>query len=343
LPSTTSWLGTAEVGDPGRQDPKPGRAARSGSVLVISSERDEHATAVASQLTRLGVEHHLLDLARFPEEIGLVLRYGNDGAPTAMLRGVGGVDVDLAGVGAVWYRRPQPFGIPSSLSRPSHRAFAFNESHEAIAGLWQSLDVFWMNHPTRDEVAARKAYQLGVARASGLEIPPTLITNDPSEARRFLAERASNRTIYKAFSATQQEWRETRVVRDEEMAVLDQVRHAPVIFQEYVPARFDLRVTIVGDQIFAAAIHSQDTQYQVDFRIDMNRAKVEPHDLPTQVATGLRDFMRRLGIVYGAIDMRLTPDGRYVFLEVNPAGQWLFIEGRTGQPISAAVADTLAG
>lgn len=332
-----------EVADRGRPDLRPERAARPGSVLIISSERDEHAWAVATELTRLGVEHHLLDLAGFPESVGLVLRYANEASPVALLRGVGGADIDLANVRAVWYRRPQPFVIPASLSRPSHRTFAYNESHEAIAGLWQMLDVVWMNHPTRDEVAARKAYQLSVARSSGLEIPQTLISNDPSEVRRFLAERGSKGTIYKSFSATQQEWRETRLVRDEELAVLDQVRHAPVIFQEYVPARFDLRVTVVGDQIFAAAIHSQDTEYQVDFRIDMNRAKVEPHDLPSEVATRLAELMRRLGLVYGAIDMRLTPDGRYVFLEVNPAGQWLFIEGRTGQPISAAVAQTLAG
>jgi hypothetical protein len=92
----------------------------------------------------------------------------------------------------------------------------------------------------------------------------------------IVAEGGSNGTIYKAFSATEAEWRETRLVPAEELAVLDQVRHAPVIFQDYVPAAlFDLRVTVVGDDMFAAAIHSQDTQYPVDFRIDMNRAKVE--------------------------------------------------------------------
>lgn len=330
-----------EVGDPRHQGSTS--TGRSGSVLIVSSERDEHAGAVRAHLTGLGVDHHLLDLSRFPEDIGLILRYANGGSPVALLRGVDGVDIDAARVRAVWYRRPQPFGIPPSLNRPSHRTFAYSESHEAIAGLWQILDVFWMNHPTRDEVAARKAYQLGVASACGLEIPRTLISNDPSEVSRFVADGGSNGTIYKAFSATEAEWRETRLVRAEELAVLDQVRHAPVIFQDYVPARFDLRITVVGDQMFAAAIHSQDTQYPVDFRIDMNRAKVETHDLPTDVSSALADFMGRLGLVYGAIDMRVTPDGRYVFLEVNPAGQWLFIEGRTGQPISSAVAQTLAG
>jgi hypothetical protein len=52
--------------------------------------------------------------------------------------------------------------------------------------------------------------------------------------------------------------------------------------------------------------------------------------------------MRRLGVVYGAINMQLTPDGRYIFLEINPPGEWLFIEERTGQPISEAVSEVLA-
>jgi len=320
----------------------PESGDRNGSVLIVSSARDEHAAAVAADLVRRGVEHHLLDLTQFPETVGLVLRYADGESPIAELRGVGGADIDLSGVGTVWYRRPQPFGIPSNLTRPSHRAFAYNEANEAIAGLWQTLDVFWMNHPTRDEVAARKAYQLRVASACGLEIPRTLISNDPAEVGRFLAERGSQEIIYKSFSATELEWRETRIVGDEERAVLDQVRHAPVIFQEYIAALIDLRVTVVGDEIFAAAIHSQETQYRVDFRIDMNQAAIEAYDLPEAVTSKVGAFMRRLGLVYGAIDMRLTPDGRYVFLEINPAGQWLFIEGRTGQPITAAVARTLA-
>ena len=98
----------------------------------------------------------------------------------------------------------------------------------------------------------------------------------------------------------------------------------------------------MGDNVFAAAIHSQDTSYAVDFRIDMDAARVETFELPSDVVERLQLLMDRLGLVYGAIDMRLTPDGRYVFLEINPAGQWLFIEQRTGQPMTAAFARLLA-
>jgi glutathione synthase/RimK-type ligase-like ATP-grasp enzyme len=103
-----------------------------------------------------------------------------------------------------------------------------------------------------------------------------------------------------------------------------------------VPAQVDLRITMMGEHVFAAAIYSQETSYTVDFRMDMDAGRVEAFEMPGGVIERLRALMERLGLVYGAIDMRLTPDGRYVFLEINPAGQWMFIEHRTGQPMTEA-------
>src|SRR5262249_28406868 len=126
-----------------------------------------------------------------------------------------------------------------------------------------------------------------------------------------------------------------------ELGFLANVKYAPVIFQQYIPAKVDLRITVVGERIFPACIYSQDTEYKVDFRMTMDAARVEPAELPSDVSAMLRALMGRVGLVYGAIDMRLTPDDEYVFLEVNPAGQWLFIEHRTGQPISEAMAELM--
>lgn len=219
--------------------------------------------------------------------------------------------------------------------------FAATEAQEALAGMWHSLDAFWVNDPARDQVAHRKAYQLSVAQDVGLRIPHTMITNDPGEARRFVDARGYRDVVYKAFSATERDWRETRLLREEELELLDNVRYAPVIFQEYVEAAVDLRVTAVGDELYAVAIHSQETDYKVDFRMDIASARIEAVALPDEVQRTLRALMQRLGLVYGAIDMRLTPDGRYVFLEINPAGQWLFVEQPSGQPIADALARLL--
>lgn len=98
---------------------------------------------------------------------------------------------------------------------------------------------------------------------------------------------------------------------------------------------------MVGSELFAAAIYSQETAYPVDFRMDMQRARTEPVTLPDGVRDRVLALLRRLGLVYGAVDMRLTPDGEYVFLEINPAGQWLFVEQRTAQPITRAVVRAL--
>jgi glutathione synthase/RimK-type ligase-like ATP-grasp enzyme len=294
-----------------------------------------------TELNRLGDAVTLLDMSKFPQAMRLAMCYKKEGR-SFHFRLEDGEKISLSDCRSIWWRRPQAFVLHPEVVRPGDLNFIQSESHEAFAGLWQAADAFWINHPTRDQVASHKAYQLRVAQQVGLFIPSTLITNDPEEARGFIDARGHDQTIYKAFSATAEDWRETRLLRASEVALLDNVKYAPVIFQEYVAARVDLRVTVVGPSMFPAAIYSQETSYKVDFRMDMANARIESWTLPTDVESRLRAFMSSLGLVYGAIDMRLTEDGRYVFLEVNPAGQWLFVEERSGQPITAAISRLLA-
>ena len=297
---------------------------------------------VLDSLVRMGAAATLLDLSSFPERAQLSLNYRDGNAPDHRIREGSNPDLALSDCGVVWWRRPQPFQVHAEISNGAYRHFALSEAEEAFAGLWLALDTFWVNQPIRDQAAARKVYQLRLAQDVGLETPVTLVTNSPEDALAFVRERGPERTIYKAFSASVQHWRETRLLKPEELKLLDNVKFAPLIFQEYVPAQVDLRITIMGEDVFAAAIHSQDTSYAVDFRIDMDAARVETFELPSDVLARLQLLMDRLGLVYGAIDMRLTPDGRYVFLEINPAGQWLFIEQRTDQPMTETFARLLA-
>jgi glutathione synthase/RimK-type ligase-like ATP-grasp enzyme len=311
-------------------------------ILVISTAHDEHAAAVLSALSRQRTSATLLDLSQFPQHMRLSMQYDMPDHRKFFLNLPDRTTLDLTDCAVIWWRRPQQFVPHPDLTRATHSNFALSESYEAFAGLWQSLDAFWVNHPRKDEVAHRKAFQLRVAQDVGLTVPRTLISNDPALVREFVAVQGYDRTIYKAFSATEQEWRETRLLRSEELALIDNVQYAPVIFQEYIEARYDLRITVVGDSIFPAAIYSQETAYKVDFRMDIANARIEAVRLPPAVEAQLQALMARLGLVYGAIDMRLTPDERYVFLEINPAGQWLFIEQRSMQPITACLATTLA-
>jgi glutathione synthase/RimK-type ligase-like ATP-grasp enzyme len=310
------------------------------AVLVLSRPDDEHATAVADEIARNGGRAEIVDLSLFPQKASLAMRYDCCGQRRFRLELEDRV-LDLDDFGTVWWRRPQQPLISPGIRRDSDRLFAANESQEALAGLWHSLDAFWVNDPGRDFVAQRKAYQLKVAHDVGLTIPSTLITNDPDEARLFADSRGYRGVVYKSFAATEEAWRETRVLRAEELDLLDNVRYAPVIFQEYVDALYDLRITVVGKRLFPAAIYSQETEYPIDFRMDIANARIEPVAVSRRLEFLVQELMGRLGLQYGAIDMRYTPEGNYVFLEINPAGQWLFVEQPSEQPIAAAVADLL--
>lgn len=307
-------------------------------ILVVSAPSDGHARELTSRLAAKGGNFVLLDLSQFPVRSTLTIDFGPGGCRSVgRLQGESG-PVTFDDCRVVWWRRPQPFGLHPDVTDSHSQNFALSEAYAAFSGLWLTLDAFYINHPTRDDEAARKVYQLQVARQVGLRTPETRITNSPEEARLFIEQRGPTRTVYKAFSGTERAWRETRLLKPEEMDQLANVQYTPVIFQEYIQAGVDLRITVVGERIFPAAIHSQETEYKVDFRMDMQAARFEALELPRQVDTRLRDLMSRLGLVYGAIDMRRTPDGEYVFLEINPSGQWLFVEERTGQPITDAMA-----
>jgi len=316
---------------------KASNSAVGRTILVVSHTHDFHAGEVLGHLARAGADAVLFDTGRIPRETALTLSFD-----TAGWRGsttVDGRPLDFAKVGAVWWRRPQAFGLHADIAGADDQGFALGETHAAVTGLWNLLDAGWINEPDADERASRKVWQLEIARRAGLQIPRTLVTSDPDAARQFVADLRGG-AIYKAFSATERTWRETRRYDSCAAERLESVRFAPVIFQECIEAVADLRVTAVGKQLFPAAIRVRD-EFRYDFRMAMEDMAIAPFELPAMVHDALLVMMAVLRLEYGAFDLRLMEDGTCVFLEINPAGQWLFVEQKTGQPIGLALAERL--
>ena len=305
-------------------------------ILIVSHPNNGHVDAVRRHLH---AESVVVDTASFPKALGLAAALSN-GRECLELKLPSSEALCLCKVGAVWYRRISPYGFHEDLTDSTAQLFAWSETNEALLGVWYSMGCFWMNPPTADEVAQRKIRQLQVARRVGLSIPDTLVTNEPETAEDFVSRHGVGSVVRKAFRNIAQAPRETLLMRAEDVELLDSVRYAPVIFQRYVPADLDLRVTVVEDDIFAASFRSE-AQYAADYRPGIASAKTEPYELPPQVAEKLLQLMRAFDLQYGAIDLRVTPDGDHVFLEVNPAGEYLFVSERTGQPIPAAIAASL--
>jgi glutathione synthase/RimK-type ligase-like ATP-grasp enzyme len=309
------------------------------TIVVFSEPTDVHAQSVIRELAKAGESDvRLVDLRDVPQRASVTMAFSNAHGSGFELAIGNGPPVRLDAVQSFWWRRPQTFVLPGGMDANSQH-FALTELSTAFQGLWQCTTGLWINDPVRDSAAAHKPWQLETARDVGLAIPDTLMTTDPEKVRAFWESRRGE-VIYKPFLQTFHSWRETRQLKREELALLDSVRLAPVIFQSLVPGAADLRVTIIGDEIFPAAVDIDKMEYKLDVRL--NQQAYERHQLPADVAAKLLELMRRLGLEYGAIDLRLTPDGEYVFFEVNPAGQFLFVEHACGLPISAALAARLA-
>lgn len=307
-------------------------------ILVVSHPEDAHTGPVMKLVAGMGWRCELLDLATVPRQVQFSFSAGRS-ANGASFTGVGGGRLDASEIEAVWWRRPRPYVVDEALS-PPFATYATTQVHAALSGAWGSLKAGWMNDPWRDERAGHKPTQLAAAAVAGLTVPPTLITSAPADARAFLEELGDRPVIQKPLRATEASLRPTRLVTESDRDRLDDLRLAPAILQAYV-AGTDIRVTAAGSRLFATAIDVRHTSSPQDFRPAFAQARVSPCELPAAVAAGIRSLLLDLGLRYAALDFRRTDEGQYFFLESNPAGQWLFLEDRTGQPITRAVAEAL--
>ena len=218
-------------------------------------------------------------------------------------------------------------------------------------GMLASLKAFRMDPVHRIRHAENKQLQLQVARELGLEVPRTLITNDPQSVIEF-AESCEHGIVAKMLSSFavyeggQERVVFTNPIKPQDLEDLSGLRLCPMTFQEMVPKTLELRVTVVGQEVFSASINSQSSERGIyDWRRDGIGLLEDwrPYSLPKDIKERLLRLMDYFGLNYGAIDIIVTPDSRHIFLEVNPAGEFFWLERCPGLPISGAIADVLLG
>lgn len=240
---------------------------------------------------------------------------------------------------SVWWRRPGNATVSADIKDERVRRFAREEAEQFLAGVFESLGVPIINNPRHQRSASRKPLQLKAAISVGLRIPKTLLSNDPDRIRHFWSE-LNGRCIYKAFSSPSWTALDTRRMTADDLDSLQNAALCPIVVQEEIERICDVRVNIVASELFASKVVPKHPIATVDSRFDMT-AVWEPLTLPPHVAHKLRALMELLKLDYGCIDMRQQPNGEFVFFEINPAGQFLFVEIDTGQPLSAAMARLL--
>ena len=311
-----------------------GSSVNARAVVILADRGDWHAQALAQALERDGLARPLLiDFRTLATQGTLSLETSSSGAKVRWRSGELSLEEPAAGL---WWRRPGR--VTLDVLAPEDRDFAQHEWADALDGFVHAAATHVINRPGAERQAARKSLQLQWARACGLELPRTLMTNDVEQAKAFF-QALDGRIVVKVFRSPREDAVPTRQVRWEDFEHARALQATPAIFQEHVEGDSDLRVVGVGEHLFAARIRPK--RAQVDFRTDA-RPDMERFTLDERTAAGLRRMMREFGITYCSADFRLRRDGTPVFLELNPGGQYLFVEMATGYPITQTLARALA-
>ncbi|MEM7310256.1 MAG: MvdC/MvdD family ATP grasp protein [Planctomycetota bacterium] len=320
------------------------------TILIITRTSDNQCIpTVTRAVEERGGRVFRLDTDRFPTDVRLGVRQGA-GLAGRFLE-CDGVRLDLDEVTGVWHRRLHVGGgLPDDLDAQIKSA-SVGESRRALLNAVTCIDAFVMDPLVHIRRAENKELQLRLAERLGIDTPRTLVTNDPTAVRAF-ADECGGDVITKMQSsfAIHEDGREkvvfTNPLSRADLDELEGLDLCPMVFQERLEKRLELRVTVVGERVFAASI---DSAAREDARHDWRRRGLEmlgdwkTFELPADLERRVLALQDVLGLNYGAADFILTPEGRFVFLEVNPVGEFFWLERVPGFPLSEAIADVLLG
>ncbi|HKV00778.1 MAG TPA: hypothetical protein VJQ26_01560 [Ktedonobacteraceae bacterium] len=313
------------------------------TILIITNEHDAHADAVVLELNKRNVPVIRFHPDDFPHacSVSIEVQDGSiEGEIVTSSRTVAFKDICAA-----WYRRPQSLfaGSGSPLSTQLNN-YVKGQSVLTLRALCESLQTLWVCHPHKLQRAEIKALQLAEASKAGLKTPRTLISNRPAKAAAFIDQLGGTECAIKALIASgvqnEEGYRVPLTTILPKGHPLDSVALAPNIFQPYIHKAAELRCVVIGKNIFSAKINSQANENtRKDWRA--GDCQHELFSLPAHVEASIHRLMESFRINFASLDMILTPEGEFVFLELNPNGQWLWLELELGFPLVASMADLL--
>lgn len=311
-------------------------------ILILSNKWDLTVDLVVLELRRrnsLFVRLNTEDLPRwsvnahFPTE-------------STWLRSDDGDTINISDITAVWNRRPgHIFDDLPPERRPSvaTQKFVNNQWFVWLESIQLKEGVRWVNHPTANGLMENKLRQLKLATDLGFLIPDTLVTNDAAEVRSWLSHMDGQAICKVLYSPLIEEPDEDRFIFTNLIESIpddfsESLRIAPAIFQRALLSKVDYRVTVVGPRVFSTRIGL--SEIVLDWRTAKAGVSFTSCDLPVDVRDRCQQYVARAGLGFGAIDL-VESNGNFYFLEINPNGEWGWLERPHGTPISSALCDLL--
>lgn len=302
--------------------------------LIPTEPNDTHAIFTKLALENLGHNVRFLFTADQPTKLKNSVLIDNDTyqwRSTDKYDSIVDNDYDV-----VWWRRARRPYIPKDITHPSDHKFVVRENGLFYESLTNNMapQAWWINPKEAATRANSKLLQLKIAAECDMTIPTTLCSNDPQDIRYFILKHEGDGVIYKPLCSSF--WYEEECMRIAytsrvsfmELPANKMLQISPGIFQKEIKKKYELRITCFGDYLVAAKLHSQNhSEGKIDWRaIPEGQMKIEPYILPSSLESKIREFMRKMGLIFGALDFIVSEDNEYVFLEVNEQGQFLWVE-----------------
>lgn len=313
-------------------------------LLIATAQHELAADYLILRLEERGRQFQRFNTEGLGDGSELEITCGEHGSEF-FLRLDSGALVRTQDVSGVYFHHPRAPSGPVAVAA-EHCDFAENELLETLKSLWRLIpEERWLNHPHHLWRAENKVEQLAVARRCGFKVPDTLITRCPDSVARFIRKHQGHvivKAVHHGF-----------IMADEGMLLAgtqrigldyaDRIRDyaaVPAVYQEAVSRRYDVRAVVVDENVFAVAIDG--SNLEADWRIaEISGEKLAYSwiNLPRDVEQACISIVREFGLRYSSIDLINAPDGKYIFLELNPSGQWAWLEQITGCPIRDAIID----
>jgi glutathione synthase/RimK-type ligase-like ATP-grasp enzyme len=321
-------------------------------VALVSFKRDPHTREVRTILKREKQPFIELNSDEFGQ--ALEIGYGVCNTSYSIRISHKQKSIPLTKIKSIFFRKPHLWFVdPYKLTKQQCANLNFKRSEASnylveLVDIAESCGCFVVDNPSRCRSASNKLAQLMLARDIGLSIPETIITADEKKIKKFIGRktRVTKRIAQQASSIS-------RNVRPYFTREIDRTIYKkytaendidyPILLQEKIEKSLELRIVVVGEKVFCCSIDSQvNEKAKIDFRV------VSPYSLPHEQYSLPKDIEKKclaltksLKLNFSAIDMAVTPNNKYVFFELNPAGQYLWLEKLAQIPISEAIAEML--
>ena len=322
-------------------------------ILIITNKEDSHPTPVIKYLSERQITVFRLNTDSLLTDYQFHWFCNNKETDFYIKNIKNGLEIRGSKITAIWERRPE---LPKDLLFENIPEINKHNLEEAKGFLlfmrYYVKDIFSIGNIVYDKVSASKMLQMKIARELGMTVPETCFSNRKEDIVNFakdfeyvVIKSIENDNVWlgdeNEYVFYAKRIKSSLLAEQKEEMFFQTIN----FIQNYIEKQFELRITVVGNEIFACKIDSQildDDKGKIDWREGYDYGlKHEIFELPETIKTFCVKYLRKMNLNFGCFDMIVSPNNEYVFLECNPNGQWLWIEYETGMKISETIAKTL--